>query len=57
MARRADHTREELAKLIVDTATAMIVELGVEKLSARALSKQIAMRLERFIITLMIWMQ
>lgn len=41
MARRADHTREELAKLIVDTATAMIVEQGVEKLSARALSKQI----------------
>jgi len=41
MARRADHTREELAKLIVDTATTMIVEQGVEKLSARALSKQI----------------
>lgn len=41
MARRADHTREELAKLIVDTATSMIVEHGVEKLSARSLSKQI----------------
>jgi len=41
MARRADHTKEELAALIVKTATAIIVADGVEKLSARGLSKAI----------------
>ncbi len=41
MARRADHTREELVELIIDSAQKMIVELGVEKFSARALSKKI----------------
>jgi len=41
MARRADHTKEELAALIVKTATSIIVADGVEKLSARGLSKAI----------------
>jgi len=41
MARRADHSKEELEKLIIDTAQSLIVEVGVGKLSARALSKEI----------------
>lgn len=41
MARRADHTKEELGALIVESASKIIVENGIEKLSARALSKSI----------------
>lgn len=41
MARRADHTKEELSTLIVASAKSIIVESGVEKLSARALSRAI----------------
>jgi len=41
MARRADHSREELVELVVKTARTMIATQGVEKLSARALSSAI----------------
>lgn len=38
MARRADHSREELVELVVEAARNMIAAQGVDKLSARALS-------------------
>lgn len=41
MARRADHSREELAELIVDTAGRLIAAESIEKFSARALSREI----------------
>lgn len=41
MARRADHTKEELEALIVSAARQLIVADGVDKLSARRLSKEI----------------
>jgi len=41
MARRADHSREELVALVVSAARQLIVAQGVEKLSARALSSAI----------------
>jgi AcrR family transcriptional regulator len=41
MARRADHTPEELRELIVNAAQVLILSEGIEKLSARSLSRQI----------------
>jgi AcrR family transcriptional regulator len=41
MARRADHSKEELAKLVIGAAEAMIAAKGVEQLSARALGREI----------------
>jgi AcrR family transcriptional regulator len=41
MARRADHTREELSKLVVDTAEELIAEDGIDAFSARTLSRAI----------------
>jgi AcrR family transcriptional regulator len=41
MARRADHTRAELAKLVVDTAEELIAEDGIDAFSARTLSRAI----------------
>lgn len=41
MARRADHTREELARLVVETAENLIAEEGVDAFSARSLSRAI----------------
>lgn len=41
MARRADHTRDELARLIIDTAEEIIAEQGIDALSARVLSRAI----------------
>lgn len=41
MARRADHTKDELAKLVVDTAEELIAEQGIDDFSARALSRAI----------------
>lgn len=41
MARRADHSREELAKLVVETAEELIAEEGVDQFSARSLSRAI----------------
>ena len=38
MARRADHSREELVEMVVAAARQLIAEQGVEKLSARALA-------------------
>ena len=41
MARRNDHTREELKALILSKAWAIVDEKGFEKLTARALAKEI----------------
>lgn len=41
MARRADHSKEELAKLVVDTAEELIAEEGIDAFSARSLSRAI----------------
>ena len=41
MARRADHTKAELAKLVVDTAEELIAEDGIDAFSARTLSRAI----------------
>ena len=41
MARRADHTKAELAKLVVDTAEELIGEEGIDAFSARTLSRAI----------------
>ncbi len=41
MARRADHSREELAKLVIESAEKLISEHGIEDFSARALSREI----------------
>lgn len=41
MARRADHTKAELAKLVVDTAEELIGEDGIDAFSARTLSRAI----------------
>jgi AcrR family transcriptional regulator len=41
MARRADHSKEELAKLVVDTAEELIAEHGIDDFSARSLSRAI----------------
>lgn len=41
MARRADHSREELTELIIGAAGKLIATQGIEKFSARALSREI----------------
>jgi len=41
MARRADHSKEELARLIIDTAEEMIATDGIDRFSARTLSQAI----------------
>jgi AcrR family transcriptional regulator len=41
MARRADHTKAELAKLVIDTAEELIGEDGIDAFSARTLSRAI----------------
>jgi AcrR family transcriptional regulator len=41
MARRADHTRDELHELVVDTAEELIAADGIDQFSARALSRAI----------------
>lgn len=41
MARRADHTKAELNKLVVDTAEELIAEEGIDAFSARSLSRAI----------------
>lgn len=41
MARRADHTREELGKLVVDAAEELIAEEGIDTFSARSLGRAI----------------
>ena len=41
MARRADHSKEELARLVVDTAEELIAEEGIDNFSARSLSRAI----------------
>jgi len=41
LARRADHTKEELNELVVSGAHDLIVEEGIEGLSARSLSRRI----------------
>ena len=41
MARRADHTKAELAKLVVDTAEELIAVDGIDAFSARTLSRAI----------------
>ncbi|MGV3491490.1 MAG: TetR/AcrR family transcriptional regulator [Devosia sp.] len=41
MARRADHSKEELGKLIVDTAEELIATDGIDEFSARSLSRAI----------------
>lgn len=41
MARRADHSKQELVELVIAAARDLIVEEGIDKLSARALSKRI----------------
>lgn len=41
MARRADHSREELARLVVDTAEELIAVEGIDSFSARTLSRAI----------------
>jgi AcrR family transcriptional regulator len=38
MARRADHSREELVELVVNAARQLIVAEGIDKLSARAIA-------------------
>lgn len=39
MARRKDHTREELEALIIDSARALVVEGGIEALTARNVAR------------------
>lgn len=41
MGRRSDHSREELTKLAVDAARAIMIEEGVAQVSARAIAKRI----------------
>lgn len=41
MPRRGEHTKEELAELVLDAAEALIVEKGAAGLSARAIAKRI----------------
>ena len=41
MARRADHTREELREMIIRTAQDIICEDGIDRLSARAIARRI----------------
>ena len=41
MARRADHSKEELAALVIETAEKQIAEQGIEEFSARSLSREI----------------
>lgn len=41
MARRADHTKEELTEMVVVAARDLIVEEGIDNLSARSLSRRI----------------
>jgi len=41
MARRADHSKEELAKLVIESAETLIAEHGIDQFSARALSRAI----------------
>lgn len=41
MARRADHSREELARLVVETAEDLIAAEGIDNFSARILSRAI----------------
>ena len=41
MARRADHSKEELAKLVIESAETLIAEGGIDDFSARALSRAI----------------
>jgi AcrR family transcriptional regulator len=41
MARRADHSREELGRLIIDTAEDLIATDGIDTFSARSLSRAI----------------
>lgn len=41
MARRADHSKEELARLVVDTAEELIATEGIDAFSARSLSRAI----------------
>jgi AcrR family transcriptional regulator len=41
MARRADHSKEQLAKLVVDTAEELIATEGIDNFSARSLSRAI----------------
>ena len=41
MARRADHSKEELARLVIETAEELIAEGGVDQFSARSLSRAI----------------
>ena len=41
MARRADHSKEELAKLVIESAETLIAEGGIDTFSARALSRAI----------------
>lgn len=41
MARRADHSKEELAKLVIEAAEKLISEQGIDDFSARALSREI----------------
>lgn len=41
MARRADHSKEELAKLVIESAETLIAEQGIDDFSARALSRAI----------------
>ena len=41
MARRADHTKEELVEMVIVAARDIIVEEGIDNLSARSLSRRI----------------
>lgn len=41
MARRADHTKDELASLVINTAEELIAEQGIDAFSARVLSRAI----------------
>lgn len=41
MGRRSDHSREELTRLAVDAARAIMIEEGVSQVSARAVAKRI----------------
>ncbi|MEL7049187.1 MAG: helix-turn-helix domain-containing protein, partial [Pseudomonadota bacterium] len=41
MARRTDHTREELHALILDAAEKLIIEGGIDAFSTRAIAREI----------------
>ena len=54
MARRSEHSKEELKILAIDAAIELIEENGFSNFSARAVAAKIGIRLVRFITCLVL---